>query len=79
MISLCPYAIPATIGRLYNWVKQILAFWPDGVQIYAYTEKESENILWRQIDSVMGGIKLPKNHNEVDERGVHGGPSQPMD
>lgn len=41
--------------------------------------KETENILWRWIDSVILGIKVPINHNVVDECGVHGWPSQLMD
>ena len=53
--------------RRFSWAitSVTLAFWPSGVQ----TEKESENILCLQIYSVMGSIKLPKNHHEVDEWG----------
>ena len=34
-------------------------------------------MLWRQIDLVMGGIKVPKNHHEVDEWGCTVDPPSP--
>ena len=66
-------------SRTIESQKSWLIAWPSGIQIRVYAEKESENIFWRQINSVMGGIKESKNHQEVMNGGMHGGPSQPMD
>ena len=68
------HAAPGRLRLSNNLVTKILAFWPGGIQIYACIEKESENILWGQIDSVMLCIKVPKNQHEVNEWGMHGGP-----
>ena len=70
MISLFSLFTHAVLGRLRrskNWVTKILVFWLSVLHIQAFTEKESENILWRQTNSVMGGIKVRKNHHECDE------------
>ena len=48
------------LRRTNNWVIKILAFWHSEAQIWTYTKKEPENILWRQIDSAMGGTKVLK-------------------
>ena len=41
--------------------------WCTNIGLHMYTEKEPENILRRQIDSVMGDIKVLKNDHEVGE------------